>query len=78
MISGLFIAGDNGQLRFQELPAPTDDEVGELLDRQVCRIQRLSRRELDDQQFDWIDEEQQSLLNCTGEALRLHPQSHTL
>ena len=38
---GLFIAGDNGQLRFQELPAPTDDEVGELLDRLVCRIQRL-------------------------------------
>lgn len=33
------------------------------------------RRELDDGQLDWVDEEQQSLLNCTGEALR-QPSDH--
>lgn len=29
---GLFVPGDNGQLRFEELPAPTDDDVRAMLE----------------------------------------------
>lgn len=67
-----YVAGENGQLRFEELPAPTDDDIQDLLERLVHRIHRLARRALDDnEQPDWVDEEQQSVLNCTGEGLRL-------
>ena len=68
---GLFVAGDNGPLRFEELPAPTDADIQQLFERLVRRFKRLARRELDpDEQPDWTDE-QQSVLTCAAEALRL-------